>query len=272
MVKLTCPSCQAKLQVPDDHIPAAGGWACCPKCRDRFFLKPGGQAAADLARPLEPPAAAASLPNRGRDAASQKLIDRLKGKNRGGRPEQGLEDFEPGEIIVFPAPSLSAAACQYIGLALLSLPLLAIILVLSWGRERAEPPAAPAAGPAAVRRLNVAESPVIIRADLRNIKRDLLRRRRPHVDVDYSGPESRVFKYFMARLTPPDYCPGITHLEMAASQPSSGFSATGFCQGEVYRLLEMKVTWTTWGARVQFTGYPGQEEFEMSAQPRPPWH
>ncbi|MDR0882136.1 MAG: zinc-ribbon domain-containing protein [Candidatus Adiutrix sp.] len=271
MVKLTCPSCQAKLQVPDDHIPAAGGWARCPKCRDRFFLKPGGQAAVDLARPFqEPPTAQASPTRPGRDEASQKLLDRLKDKNRAGQPDKGLEDFEPGEIIVFPAPALSETACQYIGLALLSLPLLAIILVLSWGRTT--PAVVSQVSPTALKRLNTEDSPEIIRADLLNIKRDLLRRRRPHIDVDYSGPESRVFKYFMGRLTPPDYCSGITHLEIAASQPTSGFVATGFCQGEAYKLLEMKASWTIWGVRVQFSDYPGQEEFEMTSQPKPPWH
>jgi Zn-finger nucleic acid-binding protein len=265
MIKLTCPGCQAKLQVPDEHIPAGGGWTHCPKCRGRFFIKPGGPAAADLIHPFPEPLAIASAPprpDRGRDEATQKLLDRLKRKNRASQPEPGPEDFEADEITVCPVPALSPAACQYIGLALLSLPLLAIALVLYWGREKSLQPVSPAA-PAAVRPLMAEESPEIIRADLRSIRRDLLRRRRSHIEVDYSGSESRVFKYFMGRLTPPGYCPGLDRLEIAALNPTEGYAATGFCLGEVYRSLEMKVSWTARGAMVQFANYPGQEEFEM---------
>ncbi|MDR3037758.1 MAG: zinc-ribbon domain-containing protein, partial [Candidatus Adiutrix sp.] len=38
-MKFVCPKCQAKLAIPPERVPAAGAWARCPKCRERFFIK-----------------------------------------------------------------------------------------------------------------------------------------------------------------------------------------------------------------------------------------
>ena len=265
-MKLVCPKCNLRLSLPDDKIPAGGAWAVCPRCRERFFVNPGALPLENLTRPVSAP----SAPNpsggasRGRDQASRRLLESMKNK-------QGLKDelppFDPGLITVYPRPALSASIYRGLGFLLLGLPVAGIIaLFLSASRQ---PPAdgPPAPQPVtALSRVNTQGNEESIRKDLITVRRDLANKRRQVVNINYSGPESRVFNYFMGRLVP-EICSGIYQLELTPLDSLAGFTAKGLCLEPEGRELKMRVDWAGRYGIITFPDYREIEEVELYPLP-----
>lgn len=264
MLKLVCPKCQLNLRVPEQRVPAAGAWAQCPRCRERFFINPAGSSLEDLTRPFANGDSGSAAPRRGasaRDSSSQRLLDRLKAKR--GQPEE--PGYEPGQVIVYPEPALPGSVYQAASVVMLCLPLLAVFFLFSSANTRLNRPAAPPPAPVstAVERLNDQENPELIRKDLVSIKRDHLMRRRNLYGMGYSGPESRVFNYFMNRLAP-GVCDGVHYLQVSVPMGGvSGFSMTGLCLAPEGRRLEMRVKWSDQGGRISFPYNQRFEDFSL---------
>lgn len=265
MIKLVCPKCQLNLRVPRQRVPAAGAWAQCPRCQERFFINPAGSSVEDLTRPF--PGVPDSSSTRaggvaGRDSSSQQLLDRVKAKR--GLPKE--VEYEPELIVVYPEPALPDYVYRAASAAMLCLPLLVAFLLFSSTNSRLnrdEPP--PALVNTAVDRLNDRENPELIRTDLLNIKRDHALRRRPVYGIGYSGPESRVFNYFMNRLAP-GACDGISYLQITVpGEGGRGFRATGFCLAPEGRRLDMMVDWIDQGSRITFPYTDRSEEFGLQS-------
>jgi hypothetical protein len=247
------------MRLPDDKVPAAGAWAQCPRCLERFFINPAGMSFESLTTPAPRPAA----PRSRRDEAGRELLSRLK--NRQGEHNEA-PFFEPGLVTVYPQAAVSEIVQRAMASVLLCLPLLAVgYLFYSASSSRADRPPEPEQLPA-VAKVNDNSSLEIIRKDLVNIRRDLASRQSQPKGIDYSGPEVRVFKYFMARLTP-DVCSGIHYLEIKPTA-AAGFRALGHCVDPTGLVLEMRVEWDGLRSLVSFPQYGQAEELEIYPPPR----
>jgi predicted Zn finger-like uncharacterized protein len=253
-MKLACPKCGRHLAVADNLVPGAGGWARCPRCGERFFLKPS--AGPELVN-------VSSAPVRG-GADREELLKRLKVRSpqaAAQRWEDNHADFE--EVTIFPRRALSPEAALAAGCLILTLALLStILLFLSSVHHREALP--PAQAPA---RLNNDQSPSLVRQDLVDILRRHSKRDYLWAVVDFTGPESRVFKYCRDRLVPEDHCPTLVRLELKSAAPAEGLSLFGSCQDYDGRRdpepLELKLKWVERAALAGFTGYQDFLELEM---------
>lgn len=259
-MKLVCPKCLSSLTVPDGKMPANGGWARCPRCAGRFFVKPASAAAPGP--PGHTPAEAFPARPLQRDADSQRLIDRLK-KIRGGEQRADVIDDPAAsvyaEITIFPEPAPSLLKYQIIGGLLLFLPL----IIGSWVFFRAEPPAAvnsPVAAGELRRSFDDDYRPEQVRADLLRIRKNMFNRKSP-LNVTQSGPESRVYKYFAGRLVP-GVCDDISGLVLERMNDADGFSVIATCLGN-RKTVMAHVVWQGRMAQVNFPGYKKWEEFEV---------
>lgn len=260
-MKLVCPKCQARLRISDQQVPANGAWAKCPKCRERFFINPAAQSAADLTRPYqsEKPNGPASIR---RDQSSQQLIERLRTK-RGLEAGEGGGGFDPDLVTVYPELRISQDFYQPIGLALLAVPVLCLVWLLT-SLDTAPRQIDASRDPQKIMAAKRASDNNIdlVRQDLLNIKRDLMRRPRQVVSVDHTGPESRVFNYFMSDMLP-GVCSGIDYIEVSDLKPAYGFAAKARCVDMPKNYLEMKVEWVARKAVVTFPYYRTKDEIDL---------
>jgi hypothetical protein len=258
-MKLVCPKCNLRLSLPDKQVPATGAWALCPRCRERFFINPAAVPIEKLTRPAAAPGASGPAP-RGRDQASQRLLENMKNK-------RGLEDEAPRPdlITVYPRPAVSETLYLALGALLLCLPVVGIVALFQ-SAAGYQPAGPPAPAPTALSKVNHRENEESIRKDLVGIRNDLANRRRSVIDIEHSGPQARVFKYFMGRLAP-DICSGIYRLEMTPSESPSGFTARGHCLEPDGRILEMRVDWAGSEALVSFPEFQQSEELDLYPLP-----
>ena len=252
------------MGLPDDKVPAEGAWARCPKCQERFYVRPPGRPS-PLDLPDERPARPAGAGRR--DPESQRLIDRLRAKS--GRPADDPPEFDPGALILYPEalgwPRVQAAAPWI----LLALPLVLIIgFFYSLGNRENPPPPPPQK---AMERMRDDMRPEVIRNDLLSIKRHLMRLKRVQImNVGHKGPESRVFEYFRNLLVPGVCLDDIDNIAIEAPYPNAGFTATGTCRGRsLGKELIMSVRWPEVSAIVTFPDYPDQGWAELEMYPRP---
>lgn len=256
-MKLVCPKCMTRLKAPADKIPLIGGWAKCPKCSERFFVQPPGKGV-DLHSEASKDSGAGKRPIR--DSASQRLIDRLKSLRGESQDTLGHGPLIYSEVTIFPEPVISPAIYRTFGLALLSLPLLFLIMAFM---VKSEPAATPDLEIEKFKAsLNDDKNIKLIQSDLVTIRRNMSKRPIVNSTVTQTGSESRVFNFFSERLAP-GICKSITRLEITSNQPIKGFEATGVCSEGASRRLKMLVTWTDKTAVVKIQGYPEHEEMEL---------
>lgn len=155
-------------------------------------------------------------------------------------------------VTIFPTPGPAPVLYQVMGIILLSVPLLAIVFVLATSKQPETEPYLPPD----IRQTEFSNDfkPEVIRLDLVNIRRYMRNQRRVPNFVDYSGSESRVFKYF-ASLLIPGVCDQITRLELKTEWPAKGFEATGQCEGGILKKITMQVVWDETRAIISFPGY-----------------
>jgi len=254
-MKLVCPKCLSHLKVPAAKVPAGGGWARCPKCAEMFYVQAPGQGLDLLSEaPGAPPARRRQ--RYGRDEGSQQLLDRLRTQRGEDVRDDRRFDLDLNKVIIFPEPALPPAVYQVIGLALLSLPILALAVIFF----KSEPAAAPAPSAAEFKaQLNNEFNPALIRADLLQIRRQTIYKKRLLTQVDFTGSESRVFKYFAANMVP-GICDAINQLEIESDRPTNGFSATAVCREGILESLRMQVHWTDRTAVISFPGYSQHDQ------------
>lgn len=261
-MKLVCPKCASRLKIPPDKVPPAGGWARCPKCSERFFVPGPGREVDLLAEHLGGAGAAANNYRRppGRDAASQQLLNRLRKSGRGQAYGPGQREAGEAEVTIYPQVAPSPLIFRSVGLVFLLLPLIfmAVAFVKSGSKADVSDPT-----PAFNKLFNNEKDVELIRADLDNIKRKLLIQKKTNSLIRQSGAESRVFKYFAARLLAPGACDGISSLDLFADKPGRGFELTAVCVDGPVRRLKMEVAWHDGLALVRFPGYSKTDELDL---------
>lgn len=263
-MKIVCPRCQAKLKISDHQVPAAGVWAKCPKCRERFFIKASAQTTVDLAAPFQPPALApGSLPRR--DSTTQQIIERARAKRGLGADLKKDAADEISLVTVFPSAVIPPEVYKVIGLALLGFPILFIAIFFSslpGSKSELSHGLQPAAIVAKINDVN--NNQALIRQDLLNIRKDMVRRPRPFYGGGYSSSETRVFNYFVANMLPEEICSGIDYTEVTKLTSAYGFTAKGRCLAGNGKQLEMRVEWTVKKATILFPYYQARSEFDLS--------
>lgn len=250
--------------MPESKIPASGGWARCPRCTERFFVKAPG-AAIDFSQP--PAGATERAPRaagRPRDQASQRLIDRLR-KTRGDEDGGGMGTISPGsmiftEITIFPEPAPSPLVYQIVGGVLLLLPII-LISVAFFGQDEPTLGSPPAAVAAVTQSFNDDRNVGVVRSDMVKVRQIMIRRHQATLTVVESGPESRVFKYFAGRLVP-GVCDEINSLRIENVPNIDGLSFFATCHGRTGQ-LKMDLTWKNRMAVVGFPGFQAWEEMEV---------
>ena len=250
------------MGIADEKVPAAGAWASCPKCRERFYIRPAGRPSPlelDGGAPLRPGTAPP-----GRDAESQRLLDRLKVKS-GARGDDDFTEFDPAAITLYPEPLGWPRARMAATWVLLAMPILGIVVFFLYlGRREPSPPPELKA----IARMNDEERAEMIINDLLSLKRKLQHRRRVNrFEVDYRGPESRLFNHFRKVLVPGLCREGVSQISLSSPYPNNGFTATGLCLGEGLRELTMDVRWPENSAVVSFPAYPAQGQAELEIFP-----
>lgn len=255
-MKLVCPKCQARSSVPDERVPADGAWGVCPKCAERFFIRPAGD-------PIPGPETAPRSSPAGRSPEAQKLLDRLRAQ----RSAEAAPPDEPGwdlEVVtLFPDPEAHYPT-YLLGLTLAGLGLLitAVLLVYSAQsrpRETAQPRTAFIPAPYGMDAL---------RDDLLTLRQETVIRNKFERLIEESGRESRMFKYFLANLAPGS-CQEITSLTLWSKRPVEGFQAQGLCLSGTGRTTELSVRWQGRSAVATMGNEPGQIEVLLSPRIAP---
>lgn len=241
-MKLTCPKCQAQSTVHDERIPANGAWARCPRCQDRFFIKPPARQP-DLFRSTSNKPGPA--PARGRSPEAQKLIDRLRPKKE-SEAETSLDGPAGLDVItVFPAPIVPYAEFAML-LGLLAVVAVLVIIRAFW--VSGEKAVITVSSPQAVGQVSAYDEEQMIK-DLTAMRRNMFHKGSVFYTVDYTGLESRIFNYLM-RTMAPGVCPGISRLEIRALRPRDGYTVIGTCLDARWGKQEIAVRWVDRSAAV----------------------
>lgn len=253
-MKLTCPKCRAKSTVPDERVPAAGAWARCPGCGERFFVRHLGQAAGLDSRPQQAPAKS----TRGRSEEAQKMINRLRAKTE-AEAFTSLDGpaYNPEIITVFPQP-MSNDIGTFLAIGILAA-LVGFVLIGSFQKGST----VKVASPEPTRIIDVpAYGEKELRTDFLLFRK--LTTDRPHLrrEVNYTGYESRVVKYFLRELAP-DECQEITSLYIKADRVSNGFTATAVCLDPGRGIPDMHVRWEGRDAVIMFEGRDERRKFTL---------
>lgn len=229
-------------------MPVNGGWARCPKCAERFYIPAQGKGL-DLISDI--PGTSPARRRSGRDDTSQQLLDRLRAKRGEEISDKRLFELDFNDITIFPEPALSPAVCQAIGIALLALPVLVLAIIFF---KYDQPAPAPVSTSEFNEMLNNEFNSDLIRADLLQIRSQTINKNRLLTQIDFTGSESRVFKYFASDMVP-GVCDVITWLDMESDSPTRGFEVTAVCEGGILEKLKMQVSWTDRTAIINFPGY-----------------
>ena len=230
-MKFVCPRCQSKLNIPAERVPAAGAWARCPKCHERFFLK------VKAAEPVPSAPEAGRVRPAGRTAAEQKLLDRQRAKM--GRPQAETSLEGPAglwEVVVFPA-----AAPDYRLYGLVAA--LAVGGLLGFLIHAFRSAGGGSGGPAAVPAPRLSYEDRGLTTDLNAMRRDFRRRSGLSRNVSYGGREARVFKYCMSQLAPGACAGEFSSLRLRSTNTLEGFRAVGVCLDEDETAPELEINW-----------------------------
>jgi len=193
------------------------------------------------------------------------MLDRLRaarGDEAWGSHNEDLGAEIP-MVTIFPEPALSPAVGQAIGIALLCLPVLVLTMIFFSSKPPQPPPVSTAVFE---EKFNDEMNVELVRADLVAIRKKMMRQQRVIYAVDFTGSESRIFKYFVHRLAP-GRCDSFTRLDLESDKPIKGYLVTAACVEGSLKELKMEVTWTDRTARVHFPDYPEYEDDELDMFP-----
>jgi len=253
-MKLVCPKCHSKSTVPDERVPAAGAWARCPKCSERFFIRPVGQSSGLDMQPQKAPVKSV----RGRSEEAQRMINRLRSKTEAeGLTTLDGPEYNPETITVFPQPAPNPAFTVIATGVMIVLA--GFVLIGSFSKGSTVKVNAPQT-PAIMSHYTYGEKD--LRADFQ-----LLRKRatqQPHLryQVTYTGYESRVFKHFLNEIAPDD-CQDITSLYIKADRAANSLTATATCQDNSRIIPDMQIRWEGRDALISITGREALLRFNL---------
>ncbi|MDR1296130.1 MAG: zinc-ribbon domain-containing protein [Deltaproteobacteria bacterium] len=225
---VVCPKCLGRYRIPVAKIPKQGGWATCPSCGERFIVKLDELSFNDA--PPARPAQAGQAPG--------------PAKPRGGAYMYRLGQSEQlAELEVSVLDPMSPAVKRYwlaglVAAVLLMFGVEAYILHSSWRSATDLAAAGQSATPAPPQVYGLPE----FTTDLKNLQRRSVSAKYLDRSVNYSGYESRVYKYAVAQLDP-GACTAITRLAISSRSPSQGLLINATCFDEAGRPLPLRVDW-----------------------------
>ena len=251
---LTCPKCHAKSTVPSEIVPASGAWARCPRCSERFFIRHLGQGAGLNEQPRPSPAKSARV----RSEEAQRMIDRLRSKTEAeGQVSLDGPAYSPDIITVFPQPA-SGGLAVFLAIGVMVV-LVGVVLVGAFTKGSTVTIAAPE--PTGIININVYGEKEL-RADFLLFRK--LTTGRPYLRkrVDYTGFESRVFKFFLKEMAPAE-CQDIASLFIKAERAANGFTATAACLDPGRTIPDLSVRWEGRDAVIMFAGQNERRRFTL---------
>lgn len=251
---VVCPKCLGRYRVPLSKIPKQGAWVTCPTCSERFIIKLD-----DLSFNEPPPAAKAKQVPIGSPIKETKPhMYRL------------WTQEQVGELEVTILDPVTPIVRRYWGIGLviaLALIFLAEALILrsSWRSansmaELQQPSAPTVAAPYGEEELA---------SDLRTLQADSVARNFVDREVNFTGPESRVYKYAVSRLAP-NACQSITSLNLFAREPSAGLLLTATCYDPSGTAAAVKVVWHGREATLFIDGFERSGRLDSLIHPPAP--
>jgi predicted Zn finger-like uncharacterized protein len=248
---VVCPNCLGRYRVPVAKIPEAGAWVTCPACSERFVIKLEDDGFLDLKSEPASPGRTVKPPDDG-EAPARRFY----------RP--GHE--APDELLVTILDPVTAKARRYWGVGLVAVLALifaveALILRNSWNsaRDMAETQQVAPPPPPVYDETSLA-------ADLRTIQGETVPLTRLERLVDYTGRESRVYKYSVAILSP-ESCGAITSLTVGSQVPSSGLTLKGVCLDPSESPASLDVVWKGRHAEIRLSGHDHLKRINVLLHP-----
>lgn len=260
-MRLTCPVCHTKLKLAAEKLPPQGAWARCPKCGHPFFIPPATVASPVSELPPVREYKPAPFKAGQRDLESQKLLERLK--ERQGlppRPEPPDPSDNDAWVRIVEARRFPSKAGLWGASFILVLSIFFLGYVFCGGNQDKIRNTTAVSQEETIWPGMAQED--VIRRDLIYIRKSISIYRQKNIEIEASGPESRVFKYFMAQLAP-GVCSGISALTIEVNEHDIGFKAIGQCLESPSTYLVMHLDWGQNLALISFEGQPGRTEFSL---------
>jgi hypothetical protein len=239
---LYCPGCRAKLRLSDEYQNKKEIWIKCPKCGERF--RPQSE---DLTAQLADAPKSTSPSPIGKKAVED-LISRMD-LDKMGQAMQDRDDFTLDAIPVIPEPPTRAKLYTSITIFLVVAMLVALGVVF-WNAvappvqtQAAETPPPPDYGKD------------MLLPDIMALRKDILRLRHVDRNINYTGPESRIYKYFVNNLAP-DLCQEITGIHIWSPRTSEGFKMKGTCLDPNQDPAILEVNWNIQLAQITVSNRP----------------
>lgn len=241
-MKLSCPKCRVKCSISDDKLPAAGAWTRCPKCGERFFIKPGGLIQSLLSESEFPGGAVSgSLKNRGPEA------EELLSKMRRLSPRDDLPPLS-AEVVIL---SLVKPPDYRLYTSIAVLASLVLGAAVFFGFRDVGETGAPNPSGLSHPPLESLYSPEDLRKDLLYLRRDNIDRNPFDREINYSGAESRVYKHFVHQMEPLS-CGEISQIQLQSSQPSRYLDVLATCLDGRTRGATLHLFWRGGEVEVRF--------------------
>ena len=247
-MKLVCPRCSAKSTVPDDRVPAKGAWAKCPKCAERFFIKPKSAVPLSADQPRSEQISSAP---RERSPEAQKIIDRLR-KGREKEAESRLTPPGPDlELVTVFPETVSDFKPVFLVLALVGgLSLLGVAVLFKKSTEIS--PVATQSSPAEFKITQYGEDQ--LRLSLASLRKSTNRRKHLYRRVTEPGMEFQAFETILDRLAPGSCQEGLDSLVLGSRNPAGGFEVDILCRPKGLYQFPMKVSWQNGFAVITMPG------------------
>jgi hypothetical protein len=183
--------------------------------------------------------------------AERELLNRLRARSAAtGAAAPDDPGSVWGAVTVFPERALDLAP----GFGLLAFLTAGLLGLAAWAWEAAGArPEPPSVAPSPVHGYGGAD----LRADLEALKLDLAGYAAINRHIDFSGRESRLFNYSLARLAP-ESCREINALRLWSTRTTDGFQAEGICLENGSPTPLLMVDWRT---ETTLISLPGSRDF-----------
>ena len=245
---LVCPRCAARSRLPAERVPSKGAWARCPKCEERFFVKPKG-----LETPVNPVPVpgAAGTGTQGRSPEAQRIIDRLRGA-REAEAESRLAPPRPDQELVTVFPEAAAdTRLFWLGLALIG-GLMVLAVIFLFQKSAGVSPVAPQT---VVEEFKITEyGPDQLRSSLAFLRQSTHRRNYLSRTITTPGLEFQTFAEILERLVPGGCPQGLDSLNLESRSPAGGFEAKVLCRPKGLHEYDLTVRWQDGFAAISLAG------------------
>lgn len=122
--------------------------------------------------------------------------------------------------------------------------------------------ATPSPAPTAVAKVTPKIQQSQVKSELLWLRDSTIKRRHLLYSVNYTGPESKIFKHWQSKLIP-NVCQQITSIKIQSPAPSYALTLTATCLDRSQGNVAMDIAWAGRGAAISFPAYNAREEVEL---------